>query len=335
MRIGNVAPHRRAPFRVDTVLRIGGSEDSPADEQFGAISSVALDSSGRIVVVDVLSQNLRVYDRRGRFLAVVGRTGEGPGEFRLPTKVSVAPDGGVLVFDQSLNRTTEFSSRLAFVRSIRMSVPITVSGFVATHTLLIFSGRTRAGGPAARSSIHVFDRGMGRYLYSFGQVPPSSVPAFVGVAEVGRITRAPDGSIWYASPAPYRIEKYTTRGQLLLRIERANRFLPPVDSSVRVARSGRRLTITSDPHPRAVLVRELLEGGLVHQVLRPDGNVVTDWYSPVDTRADPDGPTLLHSWIAETPILSEQLAPGLFVVQLGGRNTPYGVGVIRLSPRSP
>ncbi|MCB2016448.1 MAG: 6-bladed beta-propeller [Hydrogenophaga sp.] len=77
-------------------------------------SAVAVNPDGsRLYVVDTgrvdsESHRVHVYDAGGRRLAVIGRRGEGPGEFNLPTDAAVAPDGTLWVLDAGNFRVQAF-----------------------------------------------------------------------------------------------------------------------------------------------------------------------------------------------------------------------------------
>ena len=61
------------------ILVIGSMDEGPAS--FGQVRSVVSDDEGSIYVADIQANEIRVFDRRGRFLRTIGRQGAGPGEF--------------------------------------------------------------------------------------------------------------------------------------------------------------------------------------------------------------------------------------------------------------
>jgi hypothetical protein len=65
---------------------------------------------GRIVLIDGLARNVRMYDAAGNHLRVVGRQGQGPGEFTGPVTLQPTREGGFIVYDRALRRMTEFDS---------------------------------------------------------------------------------------------------------------------------------------------------------------------------------------------------------------------------------
>lgn len=59
---------------------------------FGTPISLAVDGSGRIIETDWKVDGLQVFEADGRFARVIGRTGQGPGEFKAPIGVDVHGD---------------------------------------------------------------------------------------------------------------------------------------------------------------------------------------------------------------------------------------------------
>ncbi|MCD4701129.1 MAG: 6-bladed beta-propeller, partial [Candidatus Aegiribacteria sp.] len=52
---------------------------------------------GRILIVDRLKNRVLIFSPDGEYMASIGREGEGPGEFNMPSTVEILPDGGVLI----------------------------------------------------------------------------------------------------------------------------------------------------------------------------------------------------------------------------------------------
>ncbi|MCX6561765.1 MAG: 6-bladed beta-propeller, partial [Candidatus Aminicenantes bacterium] len=69
-------------------LTIGGGETKePA--MLGEISSIVVDSIGRIYVLDGTSLQVKVFDKSGGYVRSTGRKGEGPGEFMDPYRMMI------------------------------------------------------------------------------------------------------------------------------------------------------------------------------------------------------------------------------------------------------
>jgi hypothetical protein len=74
------------------VLSIGAL-DAPAEEVFGQIAEVVVDSIGNIYVLDDLNHVLRVFGPEGRLITAIGRQGNGPGEFDAELAAFIDGDG--------------------------------------------------------------------------------------------------------------------------------------------------------------------------------------------------------------------------------------------------
>jgi len=85
-----------------------GVDQGEQPYMFGNIAAVTA-SSDRIYVLDRSVPALRVYDRQGQHLMDIGQEGDGPGEFRSPDGLVIAPDGRIFVNDTSQGRITIFT----------------------------------------------------------------------------------------------------------------------------------------------------------------------------------------------------------------------------------
>jgi len=74
-----------ADLKKDLVM--GAREEGPCS--FEIISDIKADSRGRIYVVDEHAHSIKVFDKKGNYLKVMGRKGQGPGEFIAPVEMAV------------------------------------------------------------------------------------------------------------------------------------------------------------------------------------------------------------------------------------------------------
>ncbi len=68
---------------------------------FGSVWDVEIDQKGRVLVLDFVNQEVRVFDRSGAFLTTVGRQGEGPGEFVQAGHLLLGTNDSLYIYDNS------------------------------------------------------------------------------------------------------------------------------------------------------------------------------------------------------------------------------------------
>jgi len=81
-----------------------GKLDGQEEYLFVYISDVAVNGKGDIYVADRQLNEVREYDREGRYLLTIGRKGQGPGEFQSIRTLSVNKQNDLFVYDNGLGR---------------------------------------------------------------------------------------------------------------------------------------------------------------------------------------------------------------------------------------
>lgn len=108
-------------------------------------------------MIDGPEVQVRLYGRDGSLRTVIGRRGEGPGEFETPVSASRAMDGRIVVADPSLSRITFFSPEGAFENLVG-NVPVRllwdVKDLGADRLLLLGPGGDDVGQPRF---LHIWD----------------------------------------------------------------------------------------------------------------------------------------------------------------------------------
>ena len=104
----------------EEVYRVG-SLSGEVWEQFGMVFQVGFDAAGNLYLLDIYSTRVVVVDPEGGFGGVIGRPGDGPGEFSFPRSLAVMPDGTVVVGDTGHRAFQIYGRDGRFVRNVRMS----------------------------------------------------------------------------------------------------------------------------------------------------------------------------------------------------------------------
>jgi hypothetical protein len=101
-----------------TVERSLGASTHP-DSLLQLVSDVAIGPAGQVIVLDGLARNLKVFESSGVLRRIIGRRGEGPGEFSSPLRVEVTRDGRIFVFEAG--RIQSFSLDGTLLGSVKTS----------------------------------------------------------------------------------------------------------------------------------------------------------------------------------------------------------------------
>lgn len=72
-------------------------DGATVEHLFGRVSGFTFDAAGRLYVSDFQEAVIAVFGTDGRPLSLIGRKGDGPGEFRAPTGPVIGPDGALYV----------------------------------------------------------------------------------------------------------------------------------------------------------------------------------------------------------------------------------------------
>ena len=104
-------PPARASVRLNEIWRVGGDED--ADILLGQVGAAVSGPQGEVYALDSQLAQVLVFDAAGRLLRVLGREGEGPGEFRRPTGLYLAGAEGLAVMQTFPGRLIYLDRRTA------------------------------------------------------------------------------------------------------------------------------------------------------------------------------------------------------------------------------
>lgn len=96
-------------LNLEEELSIGNDETQP-DAIFKQISGLAVDREGNIYISDPRAVAIKVFDDSGHYVRMIGRPGEGPGEYQSPRIIYLSPDGQTL-------HVMDFNFRLLFYRT--------------------------------------------------------------------------------------------------------------------------------------------------------------------------------------------------------------------------
>lgn len=102
--------NRRIPWTIpeSPKLEIGSDPSRAATQLFGVVGGAFLGSE-EIAIASGRTSEVEIFDRAGNVLRILGRRGEGPGEFQRIASFGRSGEGGLYIFDEALRRVTTFS----------------------------------------------------------------------------------------------------------------------------------------------------------------------------------------------------------------------------------
>ena len=76
----------KVTVELEELWRVGGDTESD-EEFFGVIGSVITDEEGNAYLLDRQLAEIKVFSAEGDYIRTIGREGEGPAEFRMPSQI--------------------------------------------------------------------------------------------------------------------------------------------------------------------------------------------------------------------------------------------------------
>ena len=116
--VGNIAAQDVAS---QTALTLDLEIKEPPGEVFNRLTDIACGANGNICALDRKELVVYVFSAEVRFLKKMGKSGEGPGEFRRPCSIYIDSKGLIYVLDDINRRIEIFNEKADYVRSIKIA----------------------------------------------------------------------------------------------------------------------------------------------------------------------------------------------------------------------
>ena len=179
------------------------------DEAMTVLPMVSLGAPGEFLLAEPREGQVNVYDTSGRLRRVVGRRGEGPGEFLAPISARRAPDGGIVVADVMLSRLTFFPSGGSGEPEVVASpLPLVLGAQDMGGGLYLLSGQIMSGQPPRL--LHIWDREADEVKRSFMPmgVPEESRPYATSYTSVDAVLEGDTiWAVWALSDTLYKFDR--------------------------------------------------------------------------------------------------------------------------------
>jgi len=258
------------PWRIDSTAVFG------LGLNLGLVSACDLGPDGSVFVLDYSNVALLRISPDGRLMWKRGKQGRGRGEFIRPTRLAVAANGEILVYDAATAELSSFSGDGEFQGLIALpllfhqldDIVILPSGLVAISGIV--RELTNAPTDALRSSIHIFRKQALAldYVRSFGPLPDVHDPAVLRYWGSGFLSSAPNSVLLFARKLPYEVFRFLENGTVVDRITLDDSIATGPDDFIHVTREATTTRFTNSqkdvPVPaRLISVGDYDLGGLI------------------------------------------------------------------------
>jgi hypothetical protein len=115
------SPEVECSLEPEASLRIGSPNGAGDGHDLHRVSDASRLSDGRVAVLNRSTAEVRLYDANGRFLRSLGRSGDGPGEFRNPHRLWVRNADTIVVADYPPWRVSAYTPEAEYAGTVRFT----------------------------------------------------------------------------------------------------------------------------------------------------------------------------------------------------------------------
>jgi hypothetical protein len=100
-------------------LSVGGGDDP--ETSFSEVGLFVVSDDGAIYGLDMKARNIKVYDAEGKFVRLIGKPGQGPGELGIPGGILLTPENELMVLDASNRSLSYFTLEGDHIRNLSIA----------------------------------------------------------------------------------------------------------------------------------------------------------------------------------------------------------------------
>ncbi len=184
-----------------------------AESAIASITDLDVDAKGNLIIADGWQlRQVYVFSATGKFKQLLGRRGQGPGEYSTPVSVAVNSGNEILLSDFLRNQIIIYDSDYRYRDTILGKPRIYYFLHInSKNEIFMYSGTVRPGHRDTFDTIHKLDK-EGGTVFSFAPIPqPVLNMGFSAVADGMAIDK--DDFIYEMNPLYYEVRKYAADGR--------------------------------------------------------------------------------------------------------------------------
>ncbi len=237
---------------LELVRKIGDIDTEDENLAFHYPSDVAVDAEGNLYILDAGNTRVQKFGPDGRYLATIGRKGQGPGEFIMPDGLDIDRDGNLVVFDTAQSRLHVIidggkDSKSIILKDERVYGirPLDSGSYVGRASTYSIPMRGQPGKKPGEMRLFRTIRPDGRVASSFAELTDFGESMTNAIGNACEFDLGAGDSLYVSFNAQNRIEKYGPDGKLLWRAERPLNYSTEVKKKGKVDTSGGSVTMSA------------------------------------------------------------------------------------------
>ena len=209
-------------FTLTDEVTIGYADDP--DKSLAELGVFVVAENGKIYVTDITDRKVKVFDTDGNFVGLIGREGQGPGEFTIPGQMQISPDNELMIEDSGALRIVFFTLEGEFIRNLSMVKP----GILGLSGLIVDKKGNYAGRKMAlkdqmlQFETVTFDKDLNELASIDSAEMPLPIPGSGNKMNILDFIQVylfnAEGNLMYGINQDYEIKEYDLRGKHILSI---------------------------------------------------------------------------------------------------------------------
>ena len=211
-------------FSLKTEATIGYDDDP--DKCLAELGVFVVADNGRIYVTDVKDRKVKIYDQEGNFVGLIGREGQGPGEFTIPGLMQISPDNELMIEDGGSRRIAFFTLEGEFIRNLSLIKPdiLGLTGLIVDKNWNYAGRQMGLDGQTLLFETMTFDKDLNPLASIDSDEMNIPVPGSGNKVNIMDFIQIylfnPDGNLMYGVNRDYEIKVYDLKGKHLLSIQK-------------------------------------------------------------------------------------------------------------------
>jgi DNA-binding beta-propeller fold protein YncE len=237
---------------LELVRKLGDVDTEDENLAFHYPSDVAVDGQGNIYVLDTGNTRVQKFGPDGKYLATIGRKGQGPGEFIMPEGINIDKDGNLVVSDTAQLRLHVIIGGGRDVKSLIIKDEriyglrsLGSGGYVGRASTYAIPMRNQPGKKIDEMRLFRTLAPDGRITASFGKLEDFGEALTNATGNSTEFDIDDHDAVIVSFNAQNRIEKYGPDGRLLWRADRPLNYSTEVRKKGKVESSGRGVSMSA------------------------------------------------------------------------------------------